>query len=439
MIEPKRTTAKLVSPQTTPQRSPFWWLRWVPTVVFLVLVLDLVYIIGSVAIVPVLASFAMAYILNPLVTFFEKRGVSRAFAAGAALLIVLLGVVGFLTFVIPDLWEQSIVAGQKVMTYMTPENASRQRAALRRYSPVLDRMAGAKLEQFIKDPASVVGSPATWYAGGLSDFLSTAGTLFDLFLVPFFVYYILVDFRTWRDSLEDMIPPRFRDPFSRLFDEVGRILASYVRGQLLIGGIMGGLYAAGFVALRVPAWAGIAALAGFLNAIPYVGTILGLVLATGFTLADGGGVWRVAGVIGVFVVVQSVEGYYLTPRILGGRLSLHPMAVFLGLLIGGKLFGLLGIILAVPTIAVAKVFIKFFRELYKASHFYHAGDLEPHETPSPILEERIAEAADTVLAEQVSAETGDELLSPDAEEDDPIAHDKEKIRDGTRRPLTDEV
>ncbi|MGA9770587.1 MAG: AI-2E family transporter [Blastocatellia bacterium] len=439
MFEPKRTTAPLVSPQTPPQRSPFWWLRWVPTVILLVFILDLLYIIGTVAIVPVLASFAMAYILNPLVSYFEKRGVSRAISAAAALLLVMIAVIGFLTFVIPDLLEQSITAGQKAATYMTPENASRQRAALRRYSPVLDRMAGDRLEQFIRDPSSVVGSPSTWFAGGLSEFLSTAGTLFDLFLVPFFVYYILVDFRAWRDSLEDIIPPRFRDPFSRLFDEVGRILESYVRGQLVIGGIMGVMYAVGFRVLQVPAWIGIAALAGFLNAIPYVGTVSGLVLATGFTLAAGGGFWRVAGVVGVFVVVQSIEGYYLTPRILGGRLSLHPMAVFLGLLIGGKLFGLLGIILAVPTIAVAKVFIKFFRELYKASHFYHAGDLEPHETPSPMLEDRIADAADTVLAEQVGSETGDELLSPDAADDDPIARDKDKVRDGTRRPVTDEV
>src|SRR6185295_12602271 len=112
MIEPKRTTAPLVSPQTPPERPPFWWLRCVPAVVFFILVLDLVYIIGSVAIVPVLASFALAYILNPLVSFFENRGLSRAIAAGAALILVTLAVMGFLTFVIPDLWEQSIAAGQ---------------------------------------------------------------------------------------------------------------------------------------------------------------------------------------------------------------------------------------------------------------------------------------------------------------------------------------
>lgn len=439
MNEPKRTTAPLSSYIIPPERPPFWWLRWVPAVILIILTLDLLYIVGSVAIVPVLASFAFAYILNPLVSYLGKRGVSRAVAAFVALLLVSLAAIGFLTFVIPDLWEQSISAGQKVMTYMTPENAHRQRAALRRYSPALDRIAGAKIEQFIGDPTSVIGAPNTWFAGGLSEFLSTAGTLFDLFLIPFFVYYILVDFPRWRDSFEDIIPPRFRDPFSRLFDEVGRILASYVRGQLLIAILMGVMYALGFVALGVPAWAGIAALAGLLNAIPYVGTVSGLVLATGFTLADGGGLWRIAGVVGVFIAVQSVEGYYLTPRILGGRLSLHPMAVFLGLLIGGKLFGVLGILLAVPTIAVAKVFLKFFRELYKASHFYHAGDLAPHETPSPMLEDRIADAADTVLAEQISEETGDELFSPAEKEDDPLARGKERARKDARESLADDA
>lgn len=240
-----------------------------------------------------------------------------------------------------------------------------------------------------------------------------------ILLVPFFVFYILVDFSNWRDSSESLIPPRFRDPFSRLFDEAGRILESYVRGQLLIGIIMAVFYAIGFGLLGVPAWAGIAALAGLLNAIPYVGTLLGIILACGFTLADGGGLWNVGAIIGVFIAVQSIEGYILTPRILGGRLNLHPMAVFLGLLIGGKLFGLLGVILAIPAIAIAKVFFKFLRELYQGSYFYHAGDIHPMEAPSENLEERLAEAADTVLTEQASAESGDELLVPN-EKDDPI-------------------
>jgi predicted PurR-regulated permease PerM len=432
-MQSKKSTAPLFAPEPPRERPPFWWLRWVPAVILAIIVLDLLYILGSVALIPVMASFAMAYLLNPLVSQGERRGLSRPVAAVMALLAVAVAVISFLMFVIPELIEEGSEASQKVMVYFTPENAERSRAWMRDNSPLLDRVAGDRIADFIRNPAEVTGNPSTWIAGGLSGFISTAIASLDLLLVPFFVFYILVDFSAWRDSLEDLIPPRFRNPFSRLFDEVGRILESYVRGQLMIALLMSALYAIGFAVLRVPAWAGIAALSGLLNAIPYVGTALGLVLATGFTLADGGGVWRIAGVVAVFVIVQSIEGYYLTPKILGGRLSLHPMAVFLGLLIGGKLFGLLGVILAVPTIAVAKVFIKFIRELYKGSYFYHAGDIHPAEAPSEILEERIADAADTVLAEQIESETGDEIFAPEESEADRVAQETADARETTKK------
>ena len=399
----KNPWLKSTSPE---ERSPLWWLRWVPTIVVSILILYFLYVVGSVAIVPVLASFALAYLLNPIVYEAEKRGLSRTMSSIVAILLVTLVITAFMAYVVPDLWAESTKAGSKIAENFTPENAARQRAVLRRYSPALERVAGDKIEKFLSDPVTVIGSATATLDengnSGESAVLSTLISSLDLVLVPFFVFYILVDFQKWRDSLEDLIPPRFREPFSRLFDESGRILESYVRGQLLIGAIMAVCYAIGFWFLGVPAWAGIALIAGLLNAIPYVGTILGIVLAGGFTIAGGGGVWDIAAVLGVFVAVQTLEGYYLTPKILGGRLNLHPMAVFLGLLIGGKLFGLLGVILAIPAIAIGKVFFKFVRELYQASYFYHAGDLHPADAPSENMEERIADAADTVLAEQVS-------------------------------------
>ncbi len=405
------------------EQSPFWWLRWVPTVVISSLVLYFLYVVGSVAIVPVLASFALAYLLNPIVQQVEKRGLSRTVSAIIAILVVSLAIAAFLAYVVPDLWSESSKAGQKISESFTKENALQQREFLRRYSPALERMAGDKIEQFLTDPATFynqnVGAATTVDENGKvtvtnsgSTILSTIVSSLDLLLVPFFVFYILVDFATWRDSLEDLIPPRFREPFSRLFDESGRILESYVRGQLLIGLIMAVCYAIGFWFLGVPAWAGIALVAGLLNSIPYVGTVLGIILASGFKIADGGGVWDIAAVLGVFVAVQTLEGYFLTPRILGGRLNLHPMAVFLGLLIGGKLFGLLGFILAIPAIAIGKVFFKFLRELYQASYFYHAGDVHPLDAPSEKIEERIAEAAETVLEEQKSKDEEDKDKMP---------------------------
>ncbi len=415
--------------KTPEDRSPFWWFRWVPAIIVSIIVVYFLYVAGRVALVPVLASFALAYLLNPIVYRAEKRGLSRTVSAVVAILLVTLVITAFMAYVVPDLWAEGSKSGAKIAESFTPENAARQRGFLRRYSPALDKVAGDKIEKFLSEPltfynenvstATTVGEQGSVKAtgGGLA-VMAILGSTFDLMLVPFFVFYILIDFQKWRDSLEKLIPPRFRVPFSNLFDESGRILESYVRGQILIGSIMAVGYAVGFYFLGVPAWLGIALIAGLLNAVPYVGTISGVILACGFSFAGGGSFGHIAAILGVFVAVQSLEGYYLTPKILGGRLNLHPMAVFLGLLVGGKLFGLLGIILAIPSIAIGKVFFKFARELYQDSYFYHKGDVHPLDAPSENIEERIAEAADTVLAQQEKKDVEDAEKSPPALEED---------------------
>jgi predicted PurR-regulated permease PerM len=417
---------RLVAPASRPMsvpvddRSPLWWFRWVPAALLTLLVLYLGYYVGRVAIIPVLASFAIAYVVNPIVEWFEARGLARAVAALLTLALVTVGMALFLWFVIPDLWAQSAKASDAVIRNLNETNARHVRQWMQDRIPLLDSIAGARLYTFLKSPAALTAAAQRFFTGGLGGIVATAANVFDLLIIPFFVYYILIDFDHWRQNFDELLPSRFREPFSRLFDEVGRILQSYVLGQLMIAMLMGAMYAVGFALLRVPAWAGLAALSGFLNVIPYVGTGSGLILASGFVFADTGQLWRVFGVIGVFGVVQSVEGYYLTPRILGGRLSLHPMAVFLGLLIAGRLFGLLGILLAVPTIAVMSVFLKFLREIYRASDVYRAGEIGPEAAPRPV-EEVLSQAADTVLADQVSKQEGDEVLAPTKAEDDPVA------------------
>ena len=407
------------------ESSPFWWLRWVPTVVVSAIVLYFLYVVGKVVIIPVLASFALAYLLNPLVYRGERVGLSRMVSSVAAIFVVTVVIGAFLAYVVPDMWAESSKAGKQISQSFTPENARRQRAYLQRFSPALDTVAGDQIETFLSNPRQFykenLSTTETVDEDGKKVVSSTSSVVFfwflsslDLLLVPFFVFYILIDFQRWRDSLEELIPPRFREPFSRLFDESGRILESYVRGQLLIGIIMAVFYGIGFWALGVPAWAGIAIIAGLLNAIPYVGTILGFTLASIFMLAEGGGWWDIAGVLGIFVAVQTIEGYVLTPKILGGRLNLHPMAVFLGLLVGGKLFGFLGIVLAIPAIAIGKVFLKFLRELYQATFFYHAGDIHASQAPSEKIEERLADAADTVLADQIQKDLDEDKDAEDA-------------------------
>ena len=184
-----------------------------PTVVISFLVIYFLYVVGRVAIVPVFASFALAYLLNPIVQAGVKRGLSRTFSAIAAILLVSFAIGAFMTYVVPDLWAESTKAGQNIADKFTPENAARQREYLRRYSPALERVAGDKIEKFLSDPVTFyndsMGTETTMdeegkivVKNGGSAIVETLVSSLDLLLVPFFVFYILVDFQRWRDSFE---------------------------------------------------------------------------------------------------------------------------------------------------------------------------------------------------------------------------------------------
>ena len=191
------------------ERSPFWWLRWIPTIVVSVIIIYLLYVVGSLAIVPLLASFAVAYLLNPLVIQGEKRGLSRSISSIIAIVFVTIVIGVFLAYVLPDMWEEGSKATSTIAEKFTPENAARQRAWMKRYSPALESVAGDKIEQFLSSPFEFYNENVTTKTttidedgeitvnknGGGSVIISMLNSSIDLLLVPFFVFYILIDFQ----------------------------------------------------------------------------------------------------------------------------------------------------------------------------------------------------------------------------------------------------
>lgn len=145
----------------------------------------------------------------------------------------------------------------------------------------------------------------------------------------------------------------------RLLADIGRTLGAYVTGQLRISLILSLIYAVGFAICQVPWWLFVGFLCGFLNLIPFVGGLIGVGVALLLTWAGGGDLYRLAGVMGVWIVAQGLEGFWITPKILGSRLSLKPLAVFVAVLAGGAFFGPIGVLLAAPALAVAMVIWRF--------------------------------------------------------------------------------
>jgi len=144
-------------------------------------------------------------------------------------------------------------------------------------------------------------------------------------------------------------------PEGSLLGDVGRTLGGYIAGQIKVAAILACIYSVGYAMSGVPFWPILGVLSGFLNVIPFIGSLLGLAMTAYAVLLNDGRLANYIGVLVTFVVAQGLEGFWITPRILGRRVGLSPLYVFLAVLIGGFMFGPLGVLFAVPVLAVIAV------------------------------------------------------------------------------------
>jgi predicted PurR-regulated permease PerM len=354
-------------------------MRWIPVALLGLVFCAAVFVGARIILIPMLCSLALAYLLAPVVAWFERRGWSRSSSvlltiSGATMILILI-----LIFILPGFWGQLMKTYDQARARLGDKaRVEALRQKVRQISPPVFDFLESKIKKPGDSdlPEHILGVASQWLQRGLFSLVDVTASLLDLLLIPFFVYYLLVDYRAMRARLDLLIPPRHRAVAATLISRFNFVISSYVRSQLVIAMVMGILYSIGFAIARVPLALSIGMLSGLLNFIPYLGTLTGLTLSLSFVALDGAGFPRILGVVAVFIVVQSVEGYYLTPKLLGGSLDLHPMWVLVGLMIGGSLFGILGIILAVPVIAIAKVALDFLEELYQQTDFYRSSGLE---------------------------------------------------------------
>tara|TARA_B100000686_G_C16758496_1_gene957140 strand:- start:1611 stop:2168 length:558 start_codon:yes stop_codon:yes gene_type:complete len=184
------------------------------------------------------------------------------------------------------------------------------------------------------------------------------------------MFYLLCDYDEINRKILSLAPPRHQDKIRKSFLEIDRVLANFMRGQLMVSGMMAALYIAGLFLCETPLSLIIGIVAGLANLVPYLGFVFGLIPAAILTYLHHQELTPLVGVITVFGVVQSLEGMVLTPRIVGDQIGLHPLAIMLAVLLGADLFGLMGLLLAVPSAAVVNVLVKRGLDQYRKSSFY---------------------------------------------------------------------
>ena len=324
---------------------------------------------------PLAVAGILALLLRPVVTLFERRlKVKRPLAVVLLYVVFLLLVAGLLvTFLpalvaqllefiayLPTLWHKTVAWGELHF----PEWL----AAIR---PYLDNPT-------VKSALDGLRQQAQDFLGHLAPTLKSAGAgIFGVFgfvasvaVIPVYLFFFLLSNEDPTRGLPEHLPflkEEHRDDVVFLVREFLGILVAFFRGQLLIGLIMGILLATGFSIAGLKFGLAIGLLTGLLNVVPYLGSILGLSVALplAYLQPDGGGLALVLFCVGVFSVVQLIEGWLLTPRIMGRQTGLHPVAIIVAVFFWGQaLGGVLGMMLAVPLTAFFVTAWRFVRRKY---------------------------------------------------------------------------
>lgn len=323
----------------------------------------------------VVAATIIAYIADPIVDRICGRSpFSRKRTVGLLIFlsVLVLSLIGIL--VIPFIYEETLH-----ILRMIPDAVTYLETLLK---PVARRLSESRL---IPEEAVAAGLRRIT---ALPDYLSTESPVqrlvvqgrfmiefvFNLAMIPAFVYILLAEFSRITQLLKSVVPNELHELGGTFISKVNRMLRAVVKGQFIVAFILSIFYMIGFSIIGVPSGVAIGALAGFCRIVPYFDVLVGIILCTIVILTQGAGLAVFIGVLVVITIVQSLDGLIVTPRIIGDRAGLHPIAVITSVYAFGAQFGLLGVLLAVPVVAATVVIVKLSWPFFKQSYFFCKND-----------------------------------------------------------------
>jgi len=323
---------------------------------------------------PFVLAAALAYLLNPLVRFFEVRGFRRfpiVVLIYVTLMSVLVAVLSILAYVAA---QQAHEAARNMPAYVQKggELFARLRSSMN--STVFDYLSehGRTWPQDILDRM-----PS--FALGVFPVLEVA------ILVPFISFFFNSEGPHWRDQVVGWVPTRYVEMTLNLFFELDNSLGRYVRGTLLEAFCVGCLAFLGFWAIGLQYAVHIALIVGFANIVPYVGPVIGGLLGGTVALFQWGGFFGVLKVLAVCAGVRFIEDWFIQPSVLQKAVHLHPVMVVLALMSGAELFGFWGLLFAVPTACTAKVLLEVLWPWYRSQYGYVSPMPLPDVTRIPLI------------------------------------------------------
>lgn len=342
----------------------------------------LVYLLSPI-LTPFVLSALLAYLGDPVVDRLEERGLKRTLAVTLVFIVLLLLIGLLLLLLLPRIESQITQLLQKLPLYLEWLRVN----VLPRLNNLLPGDSGGidlallqkALAQHWREAGGLVASIWSSISGSG---VAIIAWLANLVLVPVLTFYLLRDWDHLVAGCHALLPRRSEATVTALVRESDEMLGAFLRGQVLVMFALGVIYTTGlwFVGLEFALLIGL--LAGIVSFVPYLGLIVGILIAGVASVLQAKGFSDLPWVVLVFVVAQLIEGSFLTPRLVGERIGLHPVAVIFAVMAGGQLYGVFGILLALPVAAVSMVLVRHLVATYRASSLYS----EPCQPDEQVIE-----------------------------------------------------
>ncbi len=376
---PDGGTERLPKPERGPRRQwPFWVLLGLFALLFLFLVRQVA--------LPFIAGLALAYFLDPPVDRLQERGLSRTLSALIVAFIFLLFVLAVVALVGPVMVNQAIdllnnlpnllAAGRdQLLNYLEDISASLQIDAKAKIKENLGAFSQQALDTLISLVLNLIQSGVALV------------NIISLFLItPLVAFFCLIRWDQIVASVDALLPLPERPAIRAVAKDMDRALAGFVRGQALVCVIMAAYYAAALSLTGLQYGAAVGLFAGLLTFIPYIGAFTGFVLTITLSFIQFPDFWSAMLPIILFLLGQSFEGNFLTPRLVGRGIGLHDVWVLFAVLAGGAIAGFLGVLVAVPVAAVIGVAVRYAVQRYRETRYYlgdEDGEPPPEQLPKP--------------------------------------------------------
>lgn len=340
-------------------------------------VLAAVYLLSAIML-PFVAGMAVAYFLDPVVDRFERWGAPRTLATSLVTAVFFVAVIVLLILLVPLLQAQAISFAEKLPDYMRRLAGLIEpiRAAM---APLIERIQSHLPPEEVARLRGAVGGYATgavqWLVALAGDLVSRGAAILGLIslvvITPVVAFYLLRDWDRLVAKVDGWLPRAHAETIRAQMRLIDQTLAGFVRGQATVCLLLGVFYGIGLTLVGLDFGLILGLATGVASFVPIFGMLLGVVAGLAMALAQFSfDLMRIGLVLGVFALGQVIEGNFLTPRIVGGRIGLHPVWVLFALLAGGTLFGFVGLLLAVPAAAVIGVLVRFALGRYMAGPLY---------------------------------------------------------------------